>query len=70
MMKVIDLKETNELLKEAVLDSGFSPEEYRTLGLAFAKRGLIVVDASEYLERREPARFALVEVMPANTAES
>ena len=70
MMKAIDLKESNELLKEVMFDNGFTQEQYHTIGLAFAKLGLLVVDASEYLESLNPPHFALVEVTPVETVEA
>ena len=50
MMKVIDLKESNELLKEVMFDNGFTQEQYHTIGLAFAKLGLLVVDQANTLK--------------------
>lgn len=70
MMTVTDSKATSELLKEVMFDNGFTQEQYHTLGLAFTKRGLIVVDASEHLSQIQPPHFALIEVMPVETVEA
>lgn len=39
------------LLKEEMAHCGFTQEQIDTLCLSFAKRGLIVVDASDLLEQ-------------------